>query len=61
MAHEWQGKVALDIRDATPDWTPFLAPRPHRAHPTSCSSAGTTSATGPWSHEAEVRGWFLID
>lgn len=26
MAQEWQGKVALDIRDATPDWTPFLAP-----------------------------------
>ncbi|MCA0331718.1 MAG: sulfatase-like hydrolase/transferase [Actinobacteria bacterium] len=27
MAVEWTGKVALDIRDAEPDWAPFLAPQ----------------------------------
>ena len=27
MAKPFQGTIALDIRDAEPDWTPFLAPR----------------------------------
>jgi arylsulfatase A-like enzyme len=27
MARPFQGKIALDIRDSTPDWEPFLAPR----------------------------------
>lgn len=27
MPPTFQGKVALDIRDAVPDWTPYLAPR----------------------------------
>ena len=25
--HQWNGRVAVDIRDAEPDWTPFLAPQ----------------------------------
>ena len=24
---QWNGKVAIDIRDARPDWTPFLQPK----------------------------------
>ncbi len=32
MAPQWNGKVALDIRDAEPDWAPFVAPQaPHDA------------------------------
>jgi arylsulfatase len=27
MAEQYQGKIELDIRDSTPDWTPFLAPK----------------------------------
>ncbi len=27
MAKQWNGKVAVDIRDATPDWEPFLPPK----------------------------------
>ena len=29
----WNGKVALDIRDAEPDWTPFLAPKAPEGSP----------------------------
>jgi arylsulfatase A-like enzyme len=25
--HRWSGRVAVDIRDSEPDWTPFLQPR----------------------------------
>jgi arylsulfatase A-like enzyme len=25
--HRWNGRVAVDIRDSEPDWTPFLQPR----------------------------------
>jgi arylsulfatase A-like enzyme len=25
--HRWKGRVAVDIRDSEPDWTPFLQPR----------------------------------
>ncbi len=27
MPPTFQGKMAVDIRDAVPDWTPYLAPR----------------------------------
>ena len=27
MAKRWNGKLAIDIRDAKPDWTPFLQPQ----------------------------------
>ena len=27
MSKEFNGKVELDIRDSTPDWAPFLAPK----------------------------------
>lgn len=27
MAHEFSGKIALDVRDSVPDWEPFLAPK----------------------------------
>ena len=27
MPLEFQGKIALDIRDSTPDWAPFLPPK----------------------------------
>ena len=30
---EYRGKVALDIRDATPDWEPFLAPKAPKGAP----------------------------
>ncbi|MFC6239074.1 sulfatase-like hydrolase/transferase [Longivirga aurantiaca] len=33
MAVEWKGKVALDIRDAEPDWAPFLAPQAPKGSP----------------------------
>lgn len=26
MPEQWKGKLAVDIRDATPDWTPFVQP-----------------------------------
>src|SRR5659263_25221 len=26
MPDPWKGKLAVDIRDATPDWTPFVQP-----------------------------------
>ena len=26
MSEPWKGKLAVDIRDATPDWTPFVQP-----------------------------------
>ncbi|MGZ4945774.1 MAG: arylsulfatase [Halobacteriota archaeon] len=26
MPEQWRGKLAVDIRDATPDWTPFVQP-----------------------------------
>lgn len=29
----WNGKVALDIRDSEPDWTPFLAPKAAEGSP----------------------------
>ncbi|WP_458247066.1 sulfatase-like hydrolase/transferase [Streptomyces sp. MAI_2237] len=32
MAKPFRGRIALDIRDSDPDWTPFLAPQaPHNA------------------------------
>jgi arylsulfatase len=27
MAKTWKGEMELDIRDSTPDWTPYLAPQ----------------------------------
>jgi arylsulfatase A-like enzyme len=33
MATRWNGKVALDIRDAVPDWVPFLAPKAPQGAP----------------------------
>ena len=27
MAHDFAGKIELDIRDSVPDWAPFLAPK----------------------------------
>jgi arylsulfatase A-like enzyme len=27
MARQFQGKIAVDIRDSEPDWTPYLAPK----------------------------------
>lgn len=27
MAKSWNGKIAQDIRDSTPDWTPYLSPK----------------------------------
>ena len=27
MAKQWNGKLAVDIRDASPDWTPFVQPQ----------------------------------
>ena len=48
MAPDFEGKIALDIRDSVPDWAPFLAPKAPRGRPTSWSSPGTTWATGPW-------------
>ncbi len=26
MAKQFKGKITLDIRDSTPDWSPYLAP-----------------------------------
>ena len=33
MTKPWKGKVALDIRDATPDWEPFIQPRAPEGSP----------------------------
>lgn len=33
MRKEWQGKLALDIREAQPDWTPFIQPEAPRDAP----------------------------
>ena len=27
MPKDYKGKIELDIRDSTPDWEPFLAPK----------------------------------
>lgn len=27
MPAQFNGKIELDVRDSTPDWEPFLAPR----------------------------------
>ena len=27
MAKQFKGKIAVDIRDSTPDWEPYLAPK----------------------------------
>ena len=27
MAKPFKGKISLDVRESTPDWEPFLAPR----------------------------------
>src|SRR5674476_317037 len=27
MTRPWKGKIALDIREATPDWEPFIQPQ----------------------------------
>ena len=35
MAKPFQGVINLDIRDATPDWTPYLADRAPQGHPMS--------------------------
>ncbi|EUA52559.1 arylsulfatase domain protein [Mycobacterium xenopi 3993] len=47
MAAEFQGKIALDIRDSEPDWGPYAAPGLRKAHPTFCIWCGTTSELGP--------------
>jgi arylsulfatase len=31
----WNGRVAVDIRDAEPDWTPFLQPHAPEGAPKS--------------------------
>ena len=37
MTKDFNGKIALDIRDSVPDWTPFLPPSALlRALRTSC-------------------------
>ena len=33
MARHWAGKLALDVRDAKPDWTPFLQPQAPQGAP----------------------------
>lgn len=27
MTKQWNGRIAMDVRDSEPDWTPYLAPR----------------------------------
>jgi hypothetical protein len=27
MSPSWNGEIKLDVRDSTPDWTPYEAPR----------------------------------
>ena len=36
MAKEFKGKIELDIRDCTPDWSPYLADTAPRT-PSTCS------------------------
>ena len=33
MAKKWNGKIAVDIRESTPDWSPFLAPEAPEGSP----------------------------
>ena len=33
MGRKFKGKIALDVRDSTPDWTPFLPPRAPEGSP----------------------------
>ena len=33
MAKGFSGKIALDIRDSEPDWTPYLAPKAPQGAP----------------------------
>ena len=33
MTQSFKGKIALDIRDSTPDWDPYLAPRAREGAP----------------------------
>ena len=33
MAPKFSGKIAVDIRDATPDWAPYLAPKAEAGAP----------------------------
>ena len=44
----FRGVVNIDVRDSTPDWTPFQPPVAPRGRPTSCTSSSTTSASPRW-------------
>ncbi len=33
MPKEFQGKIALDVRDSVPDWEPYLAPKAPKGSP----------------------------
>ena len=33
MAKKWNGKIAVDIRESTPDWSPYLAPEAPKGSP----------------------------
>ena len=45
MSKAFEGTVNVDIRDSTPDWSPFEAPKAPVARRVSSTSCSTTSGS----------------
>ena len=48
MTKPWKGKIAVDIRDATPDWEPFIQPMAPEGSPNVLMIVWDDVGTGPW-------------
>ncbi len=48
MAKNFNGKIAVDIRDSEPDWGPYLAPQAAAGAPNVLMITGTIWATPRW-------------
>src|SRR5882724_7780753 len=49
MAAEFQGKIELDIRDSTPDWTPYIAAKAPKGSPNVLVVLYDDTGTAAWS------------